>query len=64
MRINYFDFLYGNSNVIREYIEDGTYELVRDHSLDNMDREASRAERKKPPIQIVKHQTQQNIILN
>ena len=64
MRNNYFDFLYGNSNVIREYNEDGTYELVIDHSLNDMDREASRAERKKPPIQIVEHQTQQNIILN
>ena len=49
MRNNYFDFLYGNSNVIREYNEDGTYELVRDHSLDDIDREASRAERKKIP---------------
>ena len=42
-------FLYGNSNVIREYNEDGTFELVRDHSLDAMDREASRAERKNAP---------------
>ena len=42
-------FLYGNSNVIREYNEDGAYELVRHHYLDDMDREASRAERKKNP---------------
>ena len=33
-RNNYFDFIYGNSNVIREYKEDGTFELVRDNSVD------------------------------
>ena len=64
MRDNYFDFLYENKNIIREYNEDGTFELVRDHSLDAMDREASRLERKNPPIQMVEHQTQQNIIVN
>ena len=33
-RNDYFDFIYGNSNVIREYKEDGTFELVRDNSVD------------------------------
>ena len=50
MRDNYFDYLYGNSsstcNVVREYNEDGTYELVRDHSLDAMDREIEEYEKK------------------
>ena len=32
-RNDYFDFIYGNSNVIREY-KDGTFELVRDNSVD------------------------------
>ena len=33
-RNDYFDFIYGNSNVIREYKEDGTFELVRDNFVD------------------------------
>ena len=49
MRDNYFDFLYEGTNIIREYNKDGTFELVRDPSLDAMDRKASRSERKKPP---------------
>ena len=68
MRDSYFDYLYGNSsstyNVVKEYNEDGTYELVEDHSLDDMDREIEEYEKKRTPIQTVEHQTQQNIIVN
>ena len=49
-RNNYFDFLYGNSNVIREYNEDGTYELVGDNSLDSEDLDEFNAKLKKTNI--------------
>ena len=64
MRDNYFDFLYGNSNVVREYNENGTFDKSEIIPWMLWTARLPKLKEKNPPIQIVEHQTQQNIILN
>ena len=59
-RGDYFDFIYGDSLVYREYNKDGTFELVRDNRYDDCDYN------NKPIKKILKveNQIQKNTIMN